>query len=301
MSIFQRQLVGCLLISVLSISAYGQSEPGRNRSGYFGAVKSVRTETVEVSLEGGKFRRGKRKLDSIERFDKKGRLLEDLFFSDDGSILSGEKYSYDSQGRLVKSLGSHSRFVYLPDLQAYKYDAQGNVIEVNGFNSSGKLVNTDEYAYDEKNRKIQWTSMSYHPEEHSKPHRWTYSHDEQGRLKEELSFSKEGGGFKPTDSLGDPHRKLYIYKDHSKPEIVILFKVDGSFAGLESRKYDRSGNDLEEVEYDESGLVRKRVKYGYKFDRRGNWIQQNTYEWSEDNPKSAYQLGQVSYQIIRYF
>lgn len=301
MNIIRRQSIAYFLVCVLSISSYGQSKSERNQRGYFGAVQSVRTESIEFALEEGKLQRGKRKLTSIERFDRQGRLLEDIHLKDDGSILWSDKYIYDSQGRLIESLGKHSKFVYLPDRQTYKYDIQGNLIEVNGYNSSGELVNANEYVYDEKNRKIQWTSMSYHPEENSKPHRWTYAYDEQGRSKEVRAFSNEGGGFKPTDSLGTPHRKLYIYRENDKPEIILLFKVDGSFAGLESRKYDRRGNEVEEIEYNERGLIKKRTKYRYRFDRFGNWIQQNTYEWAEENGKAAYQLSEMSYQIVRYF
>lgn len=300
-NIIHSQVSAYFLVCALSISLYGQGKPERNQRGYFGAVRSVRTESMGFSLEEGKLRRGKRKLDSTELFDRQGRLLEDIHLKADGSILWSDKYVYDSQGRLIESSGKHSSFVYLPDRRTYKYDTKGNLIEENGYNSNGKLVNKSEYVYDEKNRRIQWTSMSYHPEENSKPHKWTYAYDEQGRKQEERAFSDEGEGFKPTDSLGSPHRKLYIFKDHDKPEIVLLFKVDGNFAGLESTKYDRRGNEIEEIEHDERGLVKKKVRYSYRFDRVGNWIQQNTYEWTEENGKTQYQISELSYQIIKYF
>lgn len=300
-SIIRNHAVAYLIICAIAVSSDGQRKSKGNEQGYFGPVQIVRTESVEFSLKEGKVKRGGRKVDSIERFDKQGRLIERVALKDNGAILVSEKNFYDARGRLNETLLKHDRFVYLPDRVTYKYDGKGNSIEGNGYDTNGKLVNRNEYVYDEKGRVLQWTAISYHPAENSKPHRWTYTYDERGRKKEVLAFSDEGSGFTPTDSLGAPHRKLYVYGAGDKPEIVLSFKVDGSFAGLESTKYDRNWNEIEEVEYDATGSLKKRVRYTYKFDRFGNWIQQNTYKWVEENGQAAYQLSEISYQIIRFF
>jgi hypothetical protein len=277
-----------------------QSTTKQNERGYFGPVLSVRSDTVEYGRDQGKLRHGRRKPDSFERFDKDGRLLEEKHFKDDGSILWDNKYVYDARGRLIESSGTHSKFVYLPERRVYRYDSKANLIEESGFDSQGRLVNKNEYAYDEKGRKRRWTSMSYHPEENSRPHQWTYDYYENGLVKEERAFSDEGGGFLPTDSLGGPHRKLFMYNPQNKPAFALLFNANGAFAGLESTVYDRRGNELEEVQYDSGGSPKGKTKYSYRFDQFGNPTVQNTYEWNGESSRGSYYLKEVSYQIIRY-
>jgi len=280
------------------VVASSQRNTKQNERGYLGSVVSVRTEIVEYWDDNGKLRHGKRNISTIERFDSNGRLREERHFADDGSVLWQDKYVYDRRGRLTEASGTHSKFVYLPNRRIYEYDANGNLVAENGFDSQGKLVNKSEYAYDEKGRKIRWTSMSYHTEEHSKPHQWTYDYYEDGRVREEHAFSDEGTGFQPTDSLGNPHRKMFLYNSQNKPAFVLLFTVNGVFAGLESTIYDRPGNELEEVQYKRDGSLKDKTKYTYRFDGHGNPVVQKTYEWDLD--AGAYHLTEISYQVIEY-
>ncbi len=295
MRLLAKLLIALCVACASFVVTNAQSKTKQNQRGYLGPVASVRSETIEYWLDQGRLRHGRRKLDSFQRFDPHGRLLEEKHFRDDGSILWQDNYVYDGSGRLVESSGTHSKFVYLPSRRAYRYDSRGNLIAENGFDSQGKLVNKNENTYDEKGRKIRWTSMSYHPEENSRPHQWTYDYYESGRVKEECAFSDEGGRFVPTDSLGGPHRKLFIYNLQDKPAYVLLFNANGAFAGLESTLYDRRGNELEEVQYDSGGSLKRKTKYSYRFDRFGNPIVQTTYEWD-----GSYHLKEVSYEIIRY-
>jgi YD repeat-containing protein len=284
-------------LSDLTINAPKKSD--RALRGYCDGVQSVQTESANRSTEDS--REDKRTIKSIEHFERDGRLLEDTYLKDDGSILWADKKSYDAQGRLIGTSTAHDRFVYLPDRQTYKYDDKGNLVEENGYDSSGKLVNKDEYVYDEQNRRIQWTSISYHPAEHSRPHRWTYSYDDYGRLKEEQAFSDEGSGFTATDSLGGPHKKIFLYKSTDNPETTLSFKADGTYAGLTSTTYDDRGNPTEEIEYRANGSVKSRTRYTYKYDPCGNWTRRDTYEWIERGIGGLYQPVEVSYQIIKMF
>ena len=251
-----KQAFAYFLVCAISILSPGQDRSGKNQGGYFGPVESVRSESVAFFLEKGRLRRGKRRTDSITRFDRQGRIFETRRFQDDGSILWSEKHLYDPQGRLRETLLEHDRFVYLPDKCTYKYDAKGNLIEELGYDAGGKLVNVSEHAYDEKNRRIQWTSMSHYNEENSKPHRWTYSYDEKGKVVEVRAFSDGGSGFTPDDALGNPHRRLSVEKEGGEPLTILLFKADGTFAGMIITLYDRKGEMIKEIEYDSGGSVK---------------------------------------------
>lgn len=286
-----------IVVSVVVSNAQNTAKGNEHR--YRGPVLSVSTHTVQYSVENGRLRRGRRRIDSIERFTSDGCLREEKYFTAEGSILWEYKHAFDSNGRLIESVGTSSKFVYLPERTVYEYDLAGGLIAENGYNLNGKLVNKSEFGYDKAGRKIRWTSISYHPEENSEPHRWTYSYYDSGLIKEECAFSNEdGAGFLPTDSLGGPHRKLFLYNGQNKPAVVSLFKANGEFAGLESTRYDKRGNELEEVQYGSDGTPKEKTKYVYRFDHFGNPIVQETYEWAEGH--RSYQLKEVSYLIIQY-
>src|SRR5205807_582028 len=106
-------LIGFCLTFSLVAGVTAQTKRKTNERGYFGPVASVRTETVSYSIETGKLRQGKRKLDSIEHFDAAGRLVQEQSFTDEGAILYQYKYLYDSRGRHIETSGTHSKFTYL--------------------------------------------------------------------------------------------------------------------------------------------------------------------------------------------
>lgn len=267
---------------------------------YYGLVKTVRTETVEYSFEDGKPKHSKRKLDSIEQFDHHGRLLEEMHYGSDGKILWREQHAYSS-GRLIETTVKHDKFIFLPDRRVYKYDTRQNLIEENGYDLSGKLVNQSTYVYDTNNRKIQWTSVSFHPEEHSTPHRWTYSYDEQGRLKEEKAFSDEGNGFIPVDSLGAPHKRVLGYQNGDKWNAALYFDVTGALVRMTLLTYDQKENEIEDIEYNQDLNLKKKIRYEYKFDKHENWVKMKTYVWKAKDSRAFYQLDEVTYQVITYY
>lgn len=293
-----KPLFAIIAVHIFVGAATAQTKTKTNENGYSGPVVSVRTDTGKFWFARGKLRHGKRELNSIERFDAVGRLIQEQIFTDQRSILYQYKYRHDSRGLRTDASGTHSKFTYLPDRMAYIYDSVGNLVTENGFDSQGKLVNQNEYTYDEKRRKIRWTSMSYHPEENSKPHQWTYDYYENGLVKEERAFADEGEGFRPTDSLGAPHRKFFMYNSQNKRAFVLLYNVNDVFEGFESTVYDGRGNEIEEIQHDSTGALKSKTKYSYRYDKFGNWVTQRTYEW--DAEAAAYQLSEISYQHIEY-
>ena len=127
----------------------------------------------------------------------------------------------------------------------------------------------------------------------------TYSYYESGLVKEECAFSDEGAGFFPTDSLGGPHRKLFLYNEQNKPTVVVLFKANGEFTGLESTRYDRRGNELEASAIWLRWNSKEKTKYVYRFDHFGNPNMQETYEWDAEG-HGSYRLREVSHLVIQY-
>jgi hypothetical protein len=289
-----------LLLLIIPLRSYAQVCDGWKESGYEGRVESVRAYVVEFDEDGKK--RGKRRIDSIKRFDRRGCLKEDTAFTHNGSILWSNANSHDAQGRLISTSTKHSPFTYLSDVTFYRYDERGNLIEEKGYDTKDELVYKGAYKYDDRNRRIEWLSSSFHPEENSKPHKSTYSRYESGQVKDERFYSDEGGGFQPNDNIpGGAHRKTYFYDERGKIISTLRFKSNGAFAGMEITRYDHRGSVIEEIEYDGEGNLIDKKAYKYKYDRLGNWLEQTTYGLAMDGHESRLRIEEISYQIIKYY
>ena len=295
---FLKLLITICAAHVFVATASAQTKPKTNQLGYAGPVASVRTYTVSYWFEYGKLRHGKRKLNSIKRFDMAGHLIQEHVLTYTDTILYQYQYVYDSRARCIEAFGTHDKFVYLPDRRVYIYDPAGNLVTENGFDSQGKLYNKHEYAYDDKRRRIRSTSISYHPEEPHRPHQWTYEYYENGLVKNERAFVDEGGVFQPTDTLGGAHRKFFLYNSANKPATVLLYDASGEFAGMVSTVYDSRENKLEEIQYDSTGGLKDKTKYSYRYDKFGNYVIQKIYRW--DAKTGAYHLTEIRYHLFKY-
>jgi hypothetical protein len=301
-TLLAKRLATFLLCCAAANPVFGQGKPNRAQEGFLGSVRSVRTEVVEISYESGRAVAKKRRINSIEQFDRPGRTVTETVFTDSGSVQSvlfSDQNAYDSDGRLSETFTKHNEFTYLPERKTYTYDRNGNVVEEDGFDASGKIGWKHEYLYDEQNRKIQETSLNFRSVEDPRPHRWTFAYDEKGRLKTEDAFIDGGVGLKPTDDLGGPFRRAYVYENSMYPTLRLSVKADGRLGGYSSHKYDSRGNEIEDIEYSADGSMESRTKYTYAFDKRGNWIRQYTFELTRGN--SSYRLTERRYQIIEYF
>jgi hypothetical protein len=297
-SMFKKKITMFLLFCAACSPAFGQVESDKGREGFFGPVRSVRTEVVKISYEDGRAHKRKRQVDSIEEFDRLGRTVATSDFSD-GRFLSSDRNSFDTSGRLSKT---ETRYTYLtetPDQNIYTYDPQGNLIKEQGFDANGRLEYTFEYVNDEHGRKVQQTSFTNETEKRPTIDMCTYKYDEKGRVIEEQNFTDEGNGFKPKDNSLGFYKRISIFDNSDHPRFDLSFHADGSFAGFGERRYDRRGNEIENTEYSEDGTLRLKIKYSYMFDQRGNWIRQATYKLTKENP--SYRLTEIDYQIIEYF
>jgi len=260
----------------------------------------VRTEIVSYSYDDRKAKAEKRRLYEIETFDIAGNLLRDIDYSSDGSVLNDER-NLCRTGRVVETVRKHSPFTYLPDRVVYKHDATGNVIEENGYDLAGKLVSNHIYEYNDRGRKVRWTSKSFFQNEDKRTHRWTFTYDDRGRVREERAYLDAGKDFIPTDELGGPHRKLYMYSDLTRSNVTVKFDARGVFVGSSVSRYDSKGNELEDIVFDQKGELKEKTRYVYVFDSLGNWTVQKTYEWDIENGKGYYRLEEISYRTITFY
>jgi hypothetical protein len=289
----------CLLWT-LAIPLSGQLKSEREQSDYLGTVESVRTQTVKYSLEKGRLKAGKTKIFSIERFDKRGNYLQNVEFNHDGIPNWDQKTLY-MNGNVI-GWQVITRPGDIPDKFIYKYDSAGNVIEQNSYDEpSDRLSYQTKYVYDGRNRRIQMSdTMFLSTGRYGNEKIVTYEYDEKGRIREEKAFENDANGLMSAEINGY-HRKLLMYTDGDRWTLSLSFLRNGQLAGTRRLSRDSRGNETEDLEYDATGKLVKAIRYKYRFDKRGNWIVQQTFRWNPDSVKNSFGLDEITYRAIQYF
>jgi antitoxin component YwqK of YwqJK toxin-antitoxin module len=287
-----------LMLFALVVPMFGQQESEREEYGYLDAVKSVRTETVSYTFESGKAKAGKSRLESLETFDGPGNLLECIEYNDDGVLNWHQKNIFEG-GRAIgwevitSPNDEWSKFLY-------EFDDPGNIIEQAIYDDDGELSIQWKYLYDQQNRKVQETSQTFYSDRPSDLRVTTYSYDEKGRLLEEKTFVNGENGLAPGE-LSGVHQRMLIYEGGKWWTSARSYSKDGQLVRFNQITRDDRGNEIEDIDYDGAGNIKHKIRYEYKFDRRGNWIVQKTSRWNTESGQGLYQLDEIEYRKIEYF
>jgi YD repeat-containing protein len=122
--------------------------------------------------------------------------------------------------------------------------------------------------------------------------RWVYKYDPQGRLVDETHLNNRGAVLTRTTYAheSDTRRVVLNYAGGTEPLAKALEIID-----------PKHGNVVEEWLYDEDGTHVNSIRiYNYKFDKRGNWIEQRVTEREPASKRSAKPVW-VAMRTITYY
>lgn len=202
------------------------------------------------SLKSTKYRFVK----EAEEFETKGHSVRSVTFNDRGRIV--ENISYFNDKYFTK--------------EKYKYDNQGNNIEVAYTDTSGSLQSKTTFEYDEEGNKIK--TFYYRGDSLSSEETCWY--DEKGHLLKLLSFDKSTTYYK-YDKQGNKieetcysdsilmHNSFWKYDEKDTKLEEVYYSADT----LQSRftyKYDEQGRKLEELYYNPDSSLNAQTTYTYE-------------------------------------
>jgi len=197
---------------------------------------------------------------SANSFDRRGNMLEDIKYNNDGNEARKISYVYDGDGNKIEEF----RYIAgnLNKQKKYCYDGNGNRTEEARYTHRGDLVYRINYEYDKDNNKIKEIRYS---NEGKLTHQNTYIYNTDGKLTELTSY--------------DPARE-----DISR----IVWKYDN--AGNKVIETEYHGNRIDHTytcEYDENNHLIKEEKeysagtktiYEYSRDESGNITGENVFD-----------------------
>ncbi|MFO8023057.1 MAG: hypothetical protein R6U65_11365 [Perlabentimonas sp.] len=192
-----------------------------------------------------------------------------------------------------------------PNPDGYKtsethYDKRGNATEIINYRSSGSISSRMLYKYNDNNLKTEYVlyqldgkelklayKQAFHYNEKGQKttevvfdgmsaHRITYSYDDKDRLKEIIKHGSRGNQV--------DERWKYSY-DGNDQEIKI-YKPDENLAEIHRKKFDESGNLIEDKRFDSNEKELRRITY--KYNSKGWEVEKAEYFSGELTSKLEY-------------
>ena len=210
---------------------------------------------------------------TVEVYDLNGKLIELLSNNAGIEIHSGSMFR----------MGGKSTFTYAPS---------GNLIKENHFTAEGQPASYENYLYDSENRIIEKVLYSLNGKE----------------------FERKSYKYFPQKFEIEWTRKV-DYDKRAKPPSKYLIGFNEKGQATKWIDYDSNGalsKDYISFEYDSNGNLTKEAhcctyryayRYSYKFDKQGNWIEQQTSSGPFDDKRKeeADPDWMYTYRIITYY
>ncbi|MBE0662827.1 MAG: hypothetical protein IH597_10180 [Bacteroidales bacterium] len=282
-------------IAIILLSCSNITEKADNDwvlQGLKGEVKSIREVSYEANMHFGTINQGVKKRENPfdkDReliFDRKGRIINDVYYEDDGNVFEAYKYTFNEEGKLVEQ-SFYNSDGNIESIHILKYDEKGQHIETIFSDSNGQIRMTNKNVYNESGKLIEelWldstkniTSMFelkydirgniiekiWYGHDSNLVSKWTYTYDDTGILIEENQFGPNGKRY-----------NIKTYDQNGNKIEESSYAPNGSLRSKVSYIYDQNGNKIEESSYAPNGII---SAYKYELDQNGNWYRQIKYE-----------------------
>lgn len=232
-----------LLLIIFSIAiGCGNSKTNDLKAlGLIGNIKSTKEMTYEAVNINGKFETGKRaapswKKDTYRLFDKKGNLIEEYLYRNDGELKYRNTFTYNSNDQKIEEL------TFKPDSTLWykyflKYNTEGHLTEK-------ILTKSDDHQISN----------------------WLFQYDNQGNKTEENQYFP--------DRKGPTLKTVYKYDNRGNKVEEYMYNTENTLIAKWLSKYNDKNLIIEEDYYYSDGSLNAKENYSYEFDKKGNWIRQ---------------------------
>jgi len=212
------------------------------------------------------------------KFDSTGKCIHWIRYWPDGSKLEEiNQYTYNEKGYItcITSIGMDG---HIDTRTENIYDAKGNEIETNKYDTGGALMTTWIHKYDDKGREIEQTITK--GSDHL-PLRKVYIYDDSKNIVETDYFRQDTLTYKYVTQYsknnmpikedqftpGEEHTRRALYSYDTAGCLVENRNSygDGKLISITKYRYNESGNIIEEEHYNSNEEPESLVKYTYEY------------------------------------
>jgi len=224
-----------------------------------------------------------------------GRQIEYFFEDNEGKRFRGATLVYDRRGNIVEEL-VYNEDGSLDTKAVRKTDESGNVIEETTCNIEEGDSETTRYRYDEMGNEIEWigddgdrgvteyddrgnrTTYSYYNMQGEREFQSLYRYDERRNMVEEITYARPDGSYSD--------RYVYRYDDAGRRIESRMYRHGEEDAWhIGQYSYDQKGRKIKDAFYRADGSLR--LINTYIYDEWGNILESKSYYQSEDAEKPS--------------
>ena len=200
---------------------------------------------------------------AVQGLKGKVEVMSESFLRGEGSkkALSKNVFKYDPNGNMLE-LSTYKADGKLNSTVKSTYDGSGKLIKEETILGDGKVDLVSAIKTDAKGNKIE--------QEDVRPmgnimfnYKYYYKYDEKGQLIERIAYQGNGALL---------FNYIFKYDDNGNKTEWIQLGSDSAVVGKVIYKYDEKNKLAEETEYNKSGVVKAVYNYSYDFDKKDNWV-----------------------------
>jgi YD repeat-containing protein len=238
-------------------------------------------------IEASVYTRGVASDRTTARFDSAGHIVEEVMFTDGGAWKQTRKLTYDSAGRLTRTIFDTNGAVAVIE---QGYDAFGNLAHYKQSGPSGDNDSEARYAYDASGRETERNA-----EDSISKFKMISSYDSAGRVTRTVTYFE--------------YKLPNISRTHAPEPGTVEFRYDGDGRLIEESVYSPSGTLRRRTtnEYEKGARLRSQVYRNgddvvvsgvrYQYDRWGNLVKRVT----TSSEQSGKPITHVEHRAITYY
>ncbi len=168
------------------------------------------------------------------RYDKRGNLLERIYYNEYGSIKKRLICTYDEEGNLLEKKEVDAKGSLL-SREVKSYDSRGRMTSETAYDKGGRFSYSWFSKYNDKGNVLEKTI--YHVPD-LLAYRQIYAYDEKGKLQQIVHSGRDG-----------KTRQRVIYRYNHSERLIGEFRqqADGTIFDIKANIYDGAGNLIKEI------------------------------------------------------
>ncbi len=199
---------------------------------------------------------------AVQGLKGKVEVMSESLLSGEGSkkVLSKNVFKYDANGNMIE-LSNQKADGKVNSTIRYTYDATGKLIKEETLLGNGTVDLVSVIKTDTKGNKIE--------QEDVRPmgnivfnYKYYYKYDVKGQLTERIAYRGNGTFL---------FKYVFNYDDNGNRIEWIQKGPDSAVVGKVIYKYNEKNNLAEQTEYQGNGSVKAIYTYSYEFDKKNNW------------------------------
>lgn len=246
-----------IFLSLLCFSCFSDEEVMNDlkKNNLKGKVKSMEEAVYDVVEKDGEIEKSNLNWKHLIVYNREGNKMMKKTYKLDGSVEDVYMYKYDRKGRLIEELGTDAAGEYSTKM-VYEYDDKGRMIEDNLWTPEyAHPISTSTYEYDEKGMLTE-SIIWYTSKKNRVMWKYVYEYNDKGQESVSKTYKEDG-------SL----ERKNIFEYNNKGDMISMVVESDRFDPSRhtyNYEYDEKGNWIRRIQTDQGEpyqIIERTIEY----------------------------------------